>query len=254
MAVVEFTDGDLLKALSGLLRRTIDEGVLSAVLCPVETPGGAVVHGLVKDASRLDAANPLAPVLPVNSARVASRMTVNGAELADGAPPVGLVMRPCEARAFVELAKLKQVDLAPFVTIGIDCWGTFPVAHWAEMVKPKGANAVTKEFIERARGGDLPDGIRTACLLCRHVESPADDVAIQFVGEDGKGFRVRGMTDKGKKLLADLKLEETPDAEGRKDAIDAVLKSRSAKAPGDIEGFLDVIATLCVNCKNCRAV
>ncbi len=254
MAVVEFNDGDLLGALRGFLRSTLDGGALSAVLCPIEAQGGAVVHGLVKDASRLDSANPIAPVLPVNSARIASRMTVNGAELVEGAAPVGLVMRPCEARAFVELAKLKQIDPDPFVTIGIDCLGTVPVTAWAAMTKSSDAAAATKDFADGARAGKLPDDLRTACLLCRHVAAPAVDVAIQFVGEGGKSFRVQGMTDKGKKLLADLKLEETPEAEGRKDAIDAILKSRSAKAPGDMDDFLDVIATLCVNCKNCRAV
>jgi formate dehydrogenase subunit beta len=254
VAVVEVKDGDLLAALRGFLRSTLEGGALSALLCPIEAPGGAVVHGLVKDASCLDGANPLAPVLPVNSARIASRMTVNGAELADGAAPVGLVMRPCEARALVELAKLKQIDPAPFVTIGIDCWGTVPVSTWAEMTKSKDAAAATKDFVEGARAGKLPDGIRTACRLCRHVAAPAVDVAVQLVGEDGKSFRVQGMTDKGRKLLADLELEETPEAEGRKDSLDALLKRRSAKAPEDIDDFLDVIATLCVNCKNCRAV
>ncbi len=254
MAVVEAKDGGLLQALRGFLRSTLDKGALSALMCPVESPGGALVHGLVKDASCLDAANPIAPVLPVNSARVISRMTVNGAALAEDTKPVGLCLRPCEARAFVELAKLKQIDPTPFVTIGIDCWGTVPVSEWAKAVKSESASEATTEFVKSVSGGSFPDDLRSACCLCRHVAAPAVDVAIQLVGEDGARFSVHGMTDKGKKLLADLSLEETPEAEGRKAAIEATLKARSAGAPADAAEFLDILETLCVNCKNCRAV
>ncbi len=254
MAVVEVESGNVLGALRGFLRRTLEEGALSALLCPLSSPGGAVVHGLVGDASRLNAANPLAPVLPVNSARVASRMTVNGGALGEGAAPVGLILRPCEARAFVELSKLKQIDPDPFVTIGIDCWGTVPVSRWAEMTGSGDADAATKEFIDGARAGKLPDEIRTACRLCTHVQAPAVDVAIQLAGGDGSRIGVLGLTEKGKKLLADLKLEETPELDGRKDAVDAVLKARSAGATAEVGEFLDTIAKLCVNCKNCRAV
>ncbi len=254
VALVDVKDGDLLGAVRAFLRSTREGGALSALLCPIESADGAVTHALVRDASRLDAANLLAPVLPVNSARVISRMTLNGPGLVEGGAPVGVCLRPCEARALVELVKLKQADLDSLLTIGIDCWGTYPVTRWAEMAKEKGASPATKEFVDGARAGGVPEGLRTACRLCRHVAAPAVDVAIQLVGEDDAHFRVQGLTDKGKKLLGELGLEETPEAEGRKAALDVVREARSAQAGEEIADFLDVIATLCVNCKNCRAV
>ncbi|MHC4789323.1 MAG: hypothetical protein ACYS8K_09010, partial [Planctomycetota bacterium] len=52
----------------------------------------------------------------------------------DGSPPIGVVLRPCEIRAFIELVKLQQASIDPFLIIGVDCWGTYSVQDYAEKV------------------------------------------------------------------------------------------------------------------------
>ncbi len=67
---------DTLAALRGFLRRLLETETVEAVLVPMETPSGAVTPALVTDPALLDAADPLAPVLGLNSARVVGPVTV----------------------------------------------------------------------------------------------------------------------------------------------------------------------------------
>ncbi len=55
-----------------------------------------------------------------------------------GPRPIAVVLKPCEVRAVVELAKLNQVDLDPFLIISVDCWGTYSVQDYAAKVEGAG--------------------------------------------------------------------------------------------------------------------
>jgi len=57
----------------------------------------AVMPTLVTDPEKLDGIDPLAPVFPINAAKVVSKLTrkpIGGR--------IGVVLRPCEMRAFIE--------------------------------------------------------------------------------------------------------------------------------------------------------
>ena len=103
-AILEVKDGDVLAALREFLRQLLEMGIVDALLVPLELPSGdAIVQTLVKDASKLESANPLAPVMMVNSANVVSNLTRLG-----NREKVGVVLKSCEMRALVELVKLQQ--------------------------------------------------------------------------------------------------------------------------------------------------
>jgi formate dehydrogenase subunit beta len=122
-ATVEVKDGDVLAALRAFLRQLLEREVVDALLVPVELPSGdAVAQTLIKDPNKLGRANPLAPVMMVNSADLVSRLTRRG-----NREKVGAVLRSCEMRALVELVKLQQAELDNLVTVGIDCLGTYEV-------------------------------------------------------------------------------------------------------------------------------
>jgi len=47
---------------------------------------------------------------------------------------IGAVMRPCEVRALVELAKRGRANLANLTVVGIDCLGTLEPFDYARQV------------------------------------------------------------------------------------------------------------------------
>ncbi|MHC4863349.1 MAG: 4Fe-4S dicluster domain-containing protein [Planctomycetota bacterium] len=170
--------------------------------------------------------------------------------------PIGLVLRPCEIRALVELTKLQQATLEPFVIIGVDCWGTYSVQEYARRVQESSQDrSVTAEFLKQAAAGDLPAELRSACKLCQCPAPPCADVSIQLIGEDiSQQIRVYAETEKGKALFAAIGLEETRPNEQRESAVAKVKEAKKQSAGQDLSDFLETIASLCINCRNCRAV
>ena len=99
------TDGDPLKAVAALLRGMVENKVVDQVLAPAVQPSGGASLALFDDVEQMEAIAAWAPVMPVQGARMVSRMTFDAA----GAK-VAVLLRPCEARAAVELIKLKQIN------------------------------------------------------------------------------------------------------------------------------------------------
>ncbi len=100
-------------------------------MLPVQLPaGGGVAPALVRDRDRLVDARPLAPVLPVSEATTAARLTRG-----DRQGVLGLLMHPCQLRAFVELVKLQQAERENVLLIGIDCPGTYELTDYVKLAR-----------------------------------------------------------------------------------------------------------------------
>ena len=120
-AKIKVKDGDLLATLQEFFRSILQLEDISAILVPQHLPmKNVVMPTLVTDPEQLNGADPLAPVFPMNAAKIVSRLTRKpmGAKIA-------AVLRPCEIRAFIELVKLKQGRPDDLILIGIDCLGAF---------------------------------------------------------------------------------------------------------------------------------
>src|SRR5512133_3891537 len=113
------TQGDANRALAGFLRGLLEKGLVDAVMAMAATPGGGASAALVSDPEGAEALLPWAPVMPVQGARLASRLAFD-----DTGARVAVVLRPCEARAAVELIKLKQIRPESLWFITLDCPGT----------------------------------------------------------------------------------------------------------------------------------
>ncbi|HUV88067.1 MAG TPA: formate dehydrogenase, partial [Anaerolineae bacterium] len=103
---VENGEAGVLAAVRGFLKRLLESGAVEALLVPMETPSGTVTPALVTDPALLEAANPLAPVMGLNAARLAGRVSIRKPR-----GRIGVVLRSCELRALVELVKLQQASL-----------------------------------------------------------------------------------------------------------------------------------------------
>jgi len=147
----------------------------------METPSGTVTPALVADPDLLDAANPLAPVMGLNAARVAGHVSIR-----EPRGRIGVVLRPCELRALVELVKLKQASLDDMVTIGVDCLGTYDVAVYTEM--PAGGGVDVRALWATAQSGELAPqegyAFRDACQMCEKPHVEEADVTLELFGAD----------------------------------------------------------------------
>ena len=317
---IEVKNNNPAEAIRELLRSMLDKGLVSAILVPQEIPSKkTVVQTLVRDSSKLESVNPLAPVFGVNSARIVVKMCVaqmagialessiveqpeqeqteqtEQTEVDDNSTkeqeeqasehkenqagevvtesqsateeqsavteeqsavsPIALVLRPCEIRALVELVKLQQVDLSPFLVIGVDCWGTYSIQDYAAKVKEGSGDSVTADFLKQVTSGKLPDELRGACRLCQYPAPTYADIVIQLIGEDiNKQISLGAGTEKGKELLGALGFEATPQSQERKDAVEKLKEAKKKLAEQDQVDFLEAISSLCINCHNCRAV
>ena len=170
--------------------------------------------------------------------------------------PIGVVLKPCEIRAFVELVKLQQASMDPFLIIGVDCWGTYSVQEYADRIdRVAEGSSVTADFLKQAVAGDIPDDLRGACRVCQYPCPTSADVAIQLIGEDiSRQIRVQGHTERGKEALQALDLEITADSDEREDAVAKLVEAKKQLVGQDELDFLETISSLCINCRNCRAV
>ena len=127
---VKTKDKDIIESLRGLLGQMLETELVQALLVPRLLPGkDGFVQSLVTDPEMLKDANPLAPTMPVQSAQILTELTSSPFE-----GRIGAVVKPCELRAVVELAKFLQIDLDNIVTIGVDCLGTYEARDFSAMV------------------------------------------------------------------------------------------------------------------------
>jgi formate dehydrogenase subunit beta len=251
--MIEAPDGPL-KAIQGLLRGLLEDGVVEALLVPMRLPGGSVAPMVVKDSAALDRADPLAPVLPINGARAVSQLTMTGHR-----EKLGVVLRACEIRAVVELVKFQQAKLDNVVVIGVDCLGTYRVSDWLEA---ESQDSVVAGLLAGAARGQLEphEGLafRSACQMCEQPFPEGEHVGLELglLGvETGKLYvRARGA------LGEVLGLEGGGVPAGRAEAMERVKAERvvvrdaayeAYRGRADsMEGLLAEFGA-CIRCHNC---
>jgi len=168
--IIPVENSDTLAAVRSFLKRLLEADVVDALLVPMETPSGTITPALVADPDLLEAANPLAPVMGLNAARVAGHVSIR-----EPRGRIGVVLRSCELRALVELVKLKQASLDDMVTIGVDCLGTYDVAVYNAMRADGGVDLAV--HLATAQSGELAPqegyAFRDACQMCErpHVSA-----------------------------------------------------------------------------------
>jgi formate dehydrogenase (coenzyme F420) beta subunit len=239
-------------AIADMLRRGLDEGVWDAVLVPARVPAGdSFAWLLVQDSSALAETTPLPPVMAVQGARALSRFARRGVM-----GRVAVALRPCEVRATIELAKLKQVDMDGLVLISVDCPGAVSLKAYVD--DPQKGDA---EF-ERLLSGD-DSAAREVCRVCHLFSRPASDLHFATLGVDeGKASVVAG-SDRGRAVLSDLGMsDETPLDSWERAVAERQEQRRRAREEAhvaleqEIAGPDRLLATLshCVNCHICRSV
>ncbi len=252
--VITVENNDTLTAVRGFLKQLLEAEVVDVILLPMETPAGTITPALVSDPDLLDAANPLAPVMGLNAARVAGRVSIR-----EPRGKVGVVLRPCELRALTELVKLQQASLDDMVTIGVDCLGTYDVPVYTAKQADGGVDMAA--LMATAQSGELAssDGYRDACQMCEKPHVEEADVTLELFGADlAAGIPISLPDEMAKKLG----LESAEGYGQRADVVEKVVAARTKMRDArfaeirqqlDEEGVEGVFAA-CVRCHNCMTV
>jgi formate dehydrogenase subunit beta len=253
------TSGGAVEAAAAFLKGLLTGGIVDEVLVPAAQPGGGVAMAAFADAESLSRALPWAPVMPVQGARMVSRLAFT-----DPGAPVAVVLRPCEARAAVELIKLKQIlpDRLLFVTV--DCPGTCEAAGFH--ASGRDAAEASRTLLSGMKTGEtaLPGSVplRLACTVCENPSAEWGAVRLQlFGGDPAAGVSIAAEDEAAAKLeKAGLASFDGKGAEGRAGVVGKVVSARTAardalfakfstEAKG-LDGLKKVFAT-CIRCLNC---
>ncbi len=253
--LIPVENDNTLAAMQGFLKQLLEDDVVDALLVPMETPTGTVTPALVSDPDLLDAANPLAPVMGLNAAPLAGRVSIR-----EPRERVGVVLRSCELRALVELVKLQQASLEDLVTIGIDCLGTYDVAVYTEMRKNGGVDM--KAYLGAAQSGELTaqeGGFRDACQMCEKAHIEGADITLELFGADLTAGIPVALPDE----MAEMLGLEPAELDGkRSQVVEEVIAARTEVRDErfaeiheqlEEEGIEGVFAA-CVRCHNCMTV
>ncbi len=242
MKGAELAIGDL----GGFLRSLLEKEVVDCLIVPHRV-GNNVAYMLVTDPNKIGSGEEIfIPSFSVNAGGLLKGWTIKS--------KVGLVAKPCEIRAAIELVKLNQIDKESALLISVDCPGTFENQVYADH-KDEIGDWIDSAKIEELKGKGLE--IREACKICSNMLADVGDIAIARQ-DGGDKVVVAALTPMGESALNALELSlEDKDIE-RKDAkakIAEAAKNNEASLPkfGSIEALEEFLRD-CIVCKNCRDV
>lgn len=262
-ARIAIKDTNPVAALQEFLAQLLAQEGIGAVLVPVHLqPGATPMPTLVTDPAELAMADPFAPAYPLNSARMAARLTHgrSGEKLA-------AVLRPCEIRAFVELVKLNQGSMDEILLISSDCIGAYNNNDYKTFLGNDDPIQSTLGFLGKEGGSKrtAQNGydISRACRVCEHPVAEMADMNIGLFGATlTDELPITAQTVRGEAILSDLRLPAMDGTTGREQALKDIITERTAlrdamfaevsEKTGSLEALSAHLAG-CVNCYNCRA-
>jgi formate dehydrogenase subunit beta len=230
---------------------------MKALLVMQEVPSKIISFPvLISNYDQLNS-NVFAPVLPVSTATIISKITkVEGAS-----KPIGVIMRSCQIRALVELAKLNQANIENIVIIGVDCLGTFPMNIYSDF--PEKTTPTEFIFDSFKKKSDIVKYLRSACYTCKDPIPSNADIVIGLYGMNPKKeLLIQINSEKGKKVLEGIRLEVLKDTKNREKDIKGIQEEKTKnrmdfiKDKSNIKG-IEALAKFfdkCVNCHNCMKI
>ena len=257
-ATLAVKDGKIRETVNSFLKDLFARKAIDAILVPLTHPAETnVVQALVTNPAYLDKADIFAPVMPVNSARLVQALT----RLSPVNRKTAVVIRPCEMRAFIELVKLKQIQLDNLLLIGFDCPGAYSVKNYPNFAGRKKSDDFIQEGFNWAKDVNL----RAGCQICEYPYPLTADITIGLLGLDTKKqVLIQADTAKGEETLVKIGVSLETDSEAAQKRQAAITKfaaevkerrkkffENARKEVGGIENLAKVFAQ-CIKCQNCR--
>jgi len=243
------------KAILNFLKQALRQGCFDAVLIPTRVPtGDSFAYFLIRDEALLKEASPLPPIMPVQGARVISSITRYG----KGKTRIAAIMRPCEERATIELAKLTQVDPENITIITMDCPGVIPLSDYFE-----DAGKGDKLF-EDASQNWKSNPMRSVCRICdKFSATGSEDLHVGTLGTNSGNILLIPNGSIGEDILNKLGIPLETDISDWEAKVNKLTEMRKKERKqtndalrSDIEGIGKLIEAFsaCINCHNCMRV
>jgi formate dehydrogenase (coenzyme F420) beta subunit len=235
------------------LQMLLSKNMIDGLLCPAVTQWSLLpMPHLFTSVNNTETLAPLAPVAPLSAATQATRVLKQTSER-----KIAVVLKPCEIRALIELAKLNQCIIDEnVIIIGIECRGRLENQAYLTRVKEDVDFPVS--FYKNNR---FHDDIAIACQGCTDFMPEQADISIATLDWNDDETLLAVNSEKGKRLISKANLKSSDPTAAKKKEIDD-LKDKREKTKkdqlksinediGSIAGFQKVIAE-CINCQNCR--
>jgi formate dehydrogenase subunit beta len=242
--------------LKDLLKFLLENGKVKGVVTLRRTgEDGAVSYSFITDSTGIESAVPLFPVMPVNLAKQLSLLTLKEA----ATEPIAVVLRPCELRAFVELAKRTQGSLENMLFISSTCAGVYPLKMTAE----EDIEEHLPQYWKAVGQGELAPNTRLACQACQYFVPYTADITVSVFGNQNVDKETTLFLNTEK---AELIIDGMPgkSSEGQPDS--AILEQIRTRRKAEKEKLsdqaelkdlgIDEIAktfSRCIGCRNCSA-
>lgn len=164
---------------------------------------------------------------------------------------VGLIARPCDTRALIELAKIKQVNLENLFIIGIEDRGMLPKAgREMRSIKDVDPTKIVKEKVgdkglivkmEDGSTKELNLSVAENCLRCFRKIPVVADLTVSDIGIpiDSDEIILKVYSDKGNEILekSGVNKKELPDKEKKShtDKYNEIIEKAKEKRTKDLE-------------------
>lgn len=239
-----FVPGDVDSALKSLLSKILDQGLVDYILCLAPEGEGFTVKLYGKD-EELDL-TPFAPLIP----GVPIPKMLTWVSNPKARAKVLAIVKPCMARALVELMKFQQVDQENVLIASVDCLGTIDVEKYRELTE---SGVERAKIIEKYRGVERHDDYREACKICLNPVPPYFDL---HFSPSRDGLYIYSGSEAGLSLIKNLGYELGDGdpyepfrnlIEERKKAREQYLSNASFNGIADLEKLFEE----CIGCHNC---
>ncbi len=245
-------------AINQLFNALFENRIINYLLYPRKLGNNTAFQCLSKRKDDFSDNAIFVPVMAVNSAKVISEFSFKKFQ-----DKVGVVIRPCEAKAVIELIKLKQIDAEDLVIITFDCLGIVAPADFQNQIEEyKDIDKLKRANINKyARGQTVfADELPKSCRACI-TPTYQDDIHIGLIGTDGsvsislKDQIFEELKDKFDGVVQDSAVEK------REQLLSEIVKERTLCRDKIIAEFRDQIKSVddllavfstCMKCSNCR--
>lgn len=251
-------DKEMEMAVGSLAKALLTSQAAAQVFIPQYDDSTIAVYAtLVSDAERLTRPAPFAPYLSGNMGSEAGQVTLSGP-----GQMTAVFLRPCEARAFIELSKMKQADRDRTLLITCDCPGTLELEAFKRLRQeyPQAATSIERFYARFHEGQRFEQNpVRACCTYCESLAHPESDVQILLVGVGEQGISIRAGSEAGKAALekAGIEADDSVDEKIRTFFAERQRHNRLehdkkwAENIRSVDSFLALL-THCRRCNSCR--
>jgi formate dehydrogenase subunit beta len=258
------THGDPLLSVHGLLSVIWNGYGLEKMMVPADGSQSSNAKPAIYDKiNQLDQVNPFRPIMASNTARFIPEFIKHNSTL-----KLGVILRPCELRSFIEMTKHKSIPIDNLVTICVDCLGTYPIDEFQWRSQRKGSiEGLTLEAIKNARQGSLvPYRFRPSCQMCTAPDANGADINLEIIGIPVRKYFLVTTKKRGDKSILERKnvisgeaslevievhdkmLAKITERNGR--VKDRVMRGLSDVLPANVDELISHLSD-CGSCQKC---